>query len=491
MSDGSALYKRPTLPVLSNGERETLDTRTLEGIGGSLADVAQAPRVRIHDAVESAREEGFETLQRYSIRELLEQVADAGRRFEGIGPVGTRAASSVDNARALSPRRVYEERVARATGLPIGWVHVSAHWLGYGLRHAAETLRAQSPTSRLDVYDDPTYERETTVGLAFAPRIRALGAVMSANDPAVYAWPVLALAMEVPVVLRPLRRDPFTAVRLARALLAAGVPESAVHVLPGPRDVGETIVRENDHSLIFGGENTVAEYQDNPAVEAYGPGRSIAIVARQPTERELDTLARGITRAGGRTCYNLSRIVAVEDCDADALADALARRVVKVTGGPVTDPETDVPSFLDPEYAQRVVERAADAGEDVTERYRDGPRYTTHDSCNMGRDGGSPASCARLAPMVVRTAALVEERPFQFAGVIRRDPTGPRDLLSEFERAYLGTVVGSDRYERAFAHSPHVRKVHGGAYPPALDLRETHETYLADFCYTTATYDPS
>jgi len=458
-----------TLPLISNGERETLDVRVVEGIGGPLAEVSQTPQARVYEAIETARKVGFEALQDLPVRELLDRIADAGRRFESIGA----------DTDTLKPRSVYEDRTARSTGLPVGWVRVSAHWLGYGLRHAAESLRAQSPTAGLNVYDDPAYKRETTVGLSFIPRIRVLGAVMPGNDPAVYAWPVLALAMKVPIVLRPSWRDPFTAVRLARALLAAGIPESAIHVLPGPHDVGETVVRRSDHTLLFGSEQAVDNYCDDPTVEAHGPGRSVAIVTRQPTERELNTLARGVTRTGGRACYNLTRVVAVEDCDANDLANALAYRVADTTDGPVVNNETDVPSFPDTERARRVNERADDAGEDHTARYRNGSRYTAYDNH------------VRLAPTILRSSSLVDELPFQFAGISQRDPDHPRDLLKELDRAHLGVVVGSESYEEAFARSPRIRKVYANTYPPAPDLRETHETFLADFCYTTTTYDPS
>ncbi|WP_324757860.1 aldehyde dehydrogenase family protein [Haloarcula sp. GH36] len=456
-----------TVPVVSGGERTTRRTRTLTGVGGDLAAVAQAPRVRVHDAVETARESGFDDLRAIPVRELLDRLADAGRRFAGHGPTGD-----------LAPVGEYAARVARASGLPVGWVRTSVHWLAHGLRHAAESLRAQSPTGDLAVYDDPSYVRERDVGLAFAPRIRVLGGVMPANDPAVYAWPALAVGMKIPIVLRPSRRDPFTAVRLARALLAAGVPETAVHVLPGDRSVGETVATRSDHALVFGSQAVTDRYHDDPAVETYGPGQSVAVLARRPTDRELDSLARGIVRAGGRTCFNLTRIVAVEACDADELAAALAERVVGATDGPVTDPATDVPSFTDGDRAGRVDDLAEDAGRDVTAPLRNGPRL---------RDYGDHA---RLAPTVVRSDEFVEELPFQFAGVTDRSPSSPADLLASLDSAYLGVAVGDD-YEAAMARSPHVRKVYGGGYPSSVDLRETHETFLAAFCYETTTYDPS
>lgn len=457
------------LPLLSNGERETVETRTVSGIGGPIAEVAEAPRVRASAAVESAREDGFDALAEIPVRDLLDRIADAGRRFEGLGP---------DDG-ALESLETYREQVARSSGLPVGWVDVSAHWLGYGLGHAAESLRAQSPTGGLDAYDDPAYTRETTVGLAFAPRVRVLGAVMPANDPTVYAWPALALALKVPVVVRPSARDPFTAVRLGRALLATGVPSSAVHVLPGPRDVGETIAHEADHAMVFGGEDAIDQYRNDPSVEPYGPGRSVAVVGRDPTDRELDTLARGVTRSAGRACFCLSRIVALVECDADALADELARRVADAVDGPVTDESVDVPSFPDPERARRIDERVEALGTDVTAGYRDGPRLVEADGH------------ARLAPTVVRSDEFVPEFPFPFAGVTDASTTKPRELLHSLDGAYLGVAMGAPSVEREMVRSPRVRKVYGGTYPAAVDLRETHETFLADFLYETTTYDPS
>lgn len=458
----------PYVPVVSGGETETLRTRQLDGIGGPVADVARAPRVSAQTALETAREEGFEALQSLPVRDLLSRVATAGSLYEDAGLPASRT--------PLTDSRTYERRVACATGLPVGWVRVSAHWLGYGLRHAAESLRAQSPTGGLDVYDDPAYTRERNVGLAFTPRGRVLGASMPGNDPAVYAWPALALAMKVPLVLRPSDRDPFTAVRLARALLAAGVPDTAVHVLPSDRDVGATLVRDADHGMLFGDDATVEPYRERPTVETYGPGDSVAVVARDPTDRELDTLARGVCRSGGRACFNLTRIVATGDCDADALASALARRVADVTVGSVLDPTTDVPAFVSAERARHLDAGIDQCGRDVTAAVRTGPRLVAGDGWTV------------LRPTVVRADDLVTERPFPFVGVTRLD----RDaVLTRLDRAYLGVCIGDRDLERAFVRAPSVRKVYGGRYPAAVDLRETHETYLASFLYETTTYDPA
>ena len=462
------------LPQISGGERETTRSATVDGIrpDETAAEVARTPRVSVRDALATARGEGFDDLAALPVRDLLDRIASAGQLFLGEGAPAAGA--------GLESFERYQRRVVAATGLPAGWVRTSAHWLAFGLRHAAESLRVQSPTGGLDVYDDPGYVRETNVGLAFAPRVRLLGATMPANDPAVYAWPALALAMKVPIVLRPSDRDPFTAVRLGRALLAAGVPESAVHVLPGDRSVGETVCREADHALAFGGDDAVAQFRDDPSVETYGPGESVAVVARDPTDDELDSLARGVTRAGGRACFCLTRVVATGDCDADALADRLAERVAALPGaryGPLDDERTGVPGFSasDASRLDDTVERLG--GEDLTAARRDRDDRLVED------DG-----VARLLPTVLRTDDLVPELPFQLAGVAERDRASLPDCLGD---AYLAVAIGDDGIERSLVRSPDFRKVYGGRYPAAVDLRETHETYLASFLYETTTYDPA
>lgn len=467
---GDADDDLPIVRPVSSREQETLRTMTISGIDGALAELARVPPIRTHDAIETARTAGFEALQETSVSDLLDQLATAGALF--LGEAAPARTSS------LPPFDTYRRRVTESTGLPAGWVETSAHWLAFSLRHSAESLRAQSPTGKLDVYDDPAYERERTVGLAFAPRVRVLGATMPANDPTVYAWPALSLAMKVPIVLRPSDRDPFTAIRLGQALLEAGVPESAVHVLPGNRSLGETICNTADHAMAFGAEEAVAGFEGNPNVETYGPGESVAILGRDPSSRELDTLARGVLRAGGRACFNLTRIVATGDCDPDAVASELADRLLETDVGPLHDKHTDVPGFVDHEAAVRIDEAiTAHEGVDVTTE--------TGDRSSRLFDTKN-AIC--LLPTVLRTDELVSEFPFPFVGVTRRD----RDELPEcLDGAYLTVVIGDGEIERRLVRSPAVRKVYADGYPAAVDLRETHETYLASFLYTTTTYDPA
>jgi hypothetical protein len=52
-----------------------------------------------------------------------------------------------------------------------------------------------------------------------------------------------ALAMKVPIVLRPSNDDLFTPYRLVTAFLDAGLPEDATHSVPGGHDLVDPIVQ--------------------------------------------------------------------------------------------------------------------------------------------------------------------------------------------------------------------------------------------------------
>jgi acyl-CoA reductase-like NAD-dependent aldehyde dehydrogenase len=457
------------IPLVSGdeGERMTVRTHELSGLDGPVATLSRAPRVIAHNALETARTEGFDALQDIPICELLQRIADAARRFENIGPPND----------DLEPLDEYAHRITRATGLPKGWVRTSTHWLASGLRHAPEALRAQSPTADLDVYDRPAYVRERNVRLAFAPQVRVLGAVMPSNDPTVYAWPALALAMKVPIVVCPADRDPFTALRLARAIRAAGIPRSAVHILPAAHEIGDLLRREADHTLLFGSASTVDPYRNESGVETYGPGNSVAVATRNPTDRELDTLARGIVRSGGRACFNLTRIITTDDCDPDTLADRLAERIADATDGTPFSSDTDVPTFPNADRAKSIDEHVtAVEGTDIMAGHRSSDRLV------------ETADSARLQPTLLRTPTLVDELPFPYAGITHRSRENVRSAI---DGAYLGVCIGDGALERELVRSPNVEKVYGGRYPATVDLRETHETFLTDFLYGRSTYDPS
>src|SRR5258707_15472464 len=83
-----------------------------------------------------------------------------------------------------------------------------------------------------------------------------------------------ALALGYRVAIRPSRREPFTAHRLIMALRRAGFrPEDAVY-LPTDHAGADEIIAAADLAMVYGGQDVVDKYADDPKLITNGPGRT-------------------------------------------------------------------------------------------------------------------------------------------------------------------------------------------------------------------------
>ena len=69
--------------------------------------------------------------------------------------------------------------------------------------------------------------------LSYYPRGEALGVVLPSNSPGVHSLWVPAIALKMPLVLKPGSAEPWTPFRMIQALIKAGVPARGVLLLPG------------------------------------------------------------------------------------------------------------------------------------------------------------------------------------------------------------------------------------------------------------------
>src|SRR5437588_838506 len=80
-----------------------------------------------------------------------------------------------------------------------------------------------------------------------------------------------AVALKIPVVLKPGREEPWTPFRIIQAFIAAGAPAEAFSFYPTDHEGSAAILELCGRALIFGDESTVARYAGNPAVQVHGP----------------------------------------------------------------------------------------------------------------------------------------------------------------------------------------------------------------------------
>jgi len=249
----------------------------------------------------------------------------------------------------------------------------------YALTHMEEVLNGLSRGLDLSILDRGHGEQFGTK-LSFFPTCHALGLVMPSNSPAVNSLWIPAISLKTPVVIKPGKEEPWTPYRLIQAFIAAGVPAEAFGFYPTDHDGAATILNQCGRALIFGDKSTTQQYASNPAIQVHGPGWSKILIGQDEIanwRNYIDLIAGAISDNGGRSCINASAVV-VPSHGAE-IADALAQVL-----GPIepTSPEDDharLSGFANPKMADyidtQIEEGLATPGaEDVTARYRGGPR---------------------------------------------------------------------------------------------------------------------
>ena len=108
---------------------------------------------------------------------------------------------------------------------------------------------------------------------------------MPSNSPAVNSLWLPAIALKIPVVIKPGRNEPWTPWRLIQAFIAAGCPAEAFGFYPADHEGAAEILRGCGRALIFGDKNTTAAYANNPAIQIHGPGYSKILIGDDEIER--------------------------------------------------------------------------------------------------------------------------------------------------------------------------------------------------------------
>ncbi|MCU0304524.1 MAG: aldehyde dehydrogenase family protein [Thermoanaerobaculales bacterium] len=180
-----------------------------------------------------------------------------------------------------------------------------------------------------------------------------------------------AIAAGCPVVVKPASQTPSPALILAELLVAAGLPDGALSVVPSSGADVEPLARdERFKALTFTGSMEVGwrlkriAWQRRVTLELGGN----AAVVVEPDAGDLAAVARKIAGAAfgyaGQSCISVQRVLAHED-----VYGALRRELVAATGavrhGDPADEEVICGPLIDAANADRVVEwieRAVAAG---------------------------------------------------------------------------------------------------------------------------------
>ena len=466
---------RPHLPALRLGRAyeslEKTDARDHRS-GEPVAAVSQVNAGIIRrDLVRL--EASRAALKKFTCAQLIEMCRQAAEVFlNSTLPLG-------DKGHTQSPQQ-YVETLSRTSGLPYTLVRRNMNRISTVLSQMGTILRGLTRGLDLSILDNGFGEQGGSAVSYFATT-NSLGVVMPSNSPAVNSLWLPAIALKVPVVLKPGREEPFTPWRLIHSFLAAGVPAEAFGFYPTDHEGAGEILRLCGRAQLFGDKTTTDRYAGDPRIEIHGPGYSKILIGPDEIERwpqYLDLMVESIAQNGGRSCLNASAIIV--PAHADEIADGLAKRLGPVEPRPIDDESAVLAGFANPKMAE-LINAAIDDGlqtsgaEEVTAKYRMGPRLVTLNGA------------VYLRPTIVRCDSFahplaIREYLFPYASVLE---VPQAKMVESIGPSLVVTAITRDeRLIEQLMESPHIDRLNIGPLSTMeVSWDQPHEGNLFEFLY--------
>jgi hypothetical protein len=409
------------------------------------------------------------------VRRLLDMCVRAADIFEHeVLPAGEAAQTPDD----------YVQQLSATTGMPHVLVRRNMRKIAGVLTEMPTVLAGLTRGLNLSILDSG-YGRHAGHAISYYPRTNALGIVLPSNSPGVHALWVPAVALKIPLVLKPGSAEPWTPFRVIQAFIRAGVPAAAFSFYPADHAGAGEVVRRTGRSMFFGDVAAVGAYEGDPRIELHGPGYSKVLIGSDRSAdwpAHLDLIAGSIADNGGRSCVNASGVWA-EATVAEPLAEALAARLAAIVPRAADNEHALLAPFADPRVAARISQQI-DAGlntpgaRDVTSAYRPGPRLTVIDGCTY------------LQPTVVLCESsdhplANREFLFPFAAVVKVTPDEMRRMPQAMGKTLVVTALTAERglLDRLLA-SPLVDRLNVGAIPTnQISWDQPHEGNLFEHLY--------
>ena len=465
----------PHIPVCRLGRSYTsLDrAKVVDGrTGDTLATVSQANAGLIRRDLRRMAE-AREQLRRRPCRDVLDICARAGELFLNANlPLG-------DNGSVQSPQQ-YVAALSASSGLPHVLCRQNMAKIHTVLTRMESILLGLTRGLATDVIDAGLGE-QAGVAVSFTETTEALGAVLPSNSPGVNSIWLPAVALKIPVAIKPGRDEPWTPLRIIQALMAAGYPREAFGFYPTDHEGADAILTGCGRSILFGDDATIGRYAGDERVQLHGTGRSKIILGPDRVDdwRDvLDVILSSILDNGGRSCVNASCIIVPKH--ADEIADALAKRLTGVAPRPADDTDARLAAFVNPRIAV-AIDGAIEAGlatggaADITARHRRGPRRLTFDRLTY------------LLPTIVRCDCFDHplanaEFLFPFASVVQMSIDAAIDHLGP---TLVATVItDDDALADRFVRCPSIDRLNLGAIPTTrVAWDQPHEGNLFEFLY--------
>ncbi len=464
------------IPILRAGEAyESLETAAVTDprSGQVLAEVSLANAGLIRRDLRRIGEAGA-GLRQFSCEQLLSICREAGELFlHGELAVG-------DGSAKQSPQG-YVQVLSATSGLPHVLCRKNMAKIHTSLTQMDAILRGLTRGLDLGVIDDGVGEA-AGVPVSLITTTEAVGVILPSNSPGVNSIWLPAVALKMPVVLKPGRDEPWTPLRIIAALVAAGYPAEAIGFYPADHDGADAVASECGRSILFGDDTTMARYANNPNVQIHGTGRSKVVIGEDMIDawpQLMDVLVSSVLDNGGRSCINASCIIAPRH--GDEIAEALAARLGAVRPRKADDDEACLSAFTNDKFAQFIdgaIERGLSqepGAEDVTARHRDGPRKVMFEGLTY------------LLPTIVRCGSFDHglantEFMFPYASVVQMSSA---EALARMGPTLVATVITEDaELADRFVRCSSIDRLNLGPTPTSrVDWDQPHEGNLFEFLY--------
>jgi acyl-CoA reductase-like NAD-dependent aldehyde dehydrogenase len=461
------------------------------GVPYKSLDVIRVPHHRTRETfVEMSQVNGG--IIRRDLRDETQEQARAALAsipFERLLEICSRAADHFLNdtlplGDAAQTPEDYVRQLTATTGMPHALVRRNMTKIAGVMTEMRTVLRGLTRGLDLSVLDAGYGEHEGHA-LSFYPRTQSLGVVLPSNSPGVHSLWIPALALKIPVVLKPGSAEPWSPFRLAQAFMKAGCPPEAFSYYPADHAGAGEILRRTGRSMFFGDVSAVGSWEGDPRVELHGPGYSKVLIADDQLagwERHADLIASSIADNGGRSCVNASGVW-VAASHAEQVATTIAKKLVQIVPRSADDPQASLAPFADPRVAERISQQI-DIGLDtpgareITAELRGGPRLVQHDGCTY------------LLPTIVLCESsdhplANREFLFPFAAVVKMTPEEMARMPAPLGKTLVVSALTEDRrlVDRLIG-SPQVDRLNVGPIPTnVISWDQPHEGNLFEHLY--------